>query len=369
MQLRFLLTIFLISFNLTTICSQWKFFQVNDPFDGLYEYGKISGVSDDSTYRKPILYVANSANRYDFNIYIGNIGYTGCSYSSISVVFQNDNEVLEFDSSSNLDNDVAFLDLPSLNPKKYSFRYIPIFNDVSRSGPSEDELIKFKKLINLLRTKERIYMRYRSNCGTINIEFSLAGINSILNNLLANQLNDLEDYFRNEQKRVLEEYVSKKRENESNDSIRENEKRLRDSLLFAVKRKERQKDSLLNTLETDKRANKLKPLDRDILSYISKFNSSAKSIVIPYDNMVKYEIQSNADLRITATKTLNDKGKIKSFDDEVSVTEGSIIWVYPSVIGNQFKVVIYKSEGSQNPSFHFGLMTPKAISVLETKIY
>lgn len=361
--------VFLFSFSILSVYPQWRFYEVDDPIDGLYIYGRVVGTSNDSTYRNPLMFIQKTANKYDFNIFFGGIGFTGCSYASLTIVFPNNSEIFEFDSDSNLDNDVAFVELPSLNPNKYSFRYIPILNDVTRSGPSEDELTKFKKLMYLLETEEKVYVRYKSRCGSIDMEFSLDGSQDVINKILANQLNDLEDYFKNEEKRVFEEYISKKREIEYKDSIKAREAQIRDSISQDEEIKEKIRDSINYSLELKKRAHRLKPFDEVVTNFISNYNSSAKATIIPLDNMVKYEIQNEKEISITETKVLNDKNKIKEFKDKVRVFNGSIIWVYPSPVGKKFKVVVSNSLSSNNPSFYFGLLTPKAISLLETKPY
>ena len=211
-MIRFLFFVFLFSFSSVSVYTQWRFTEANDPIDGLFEYGRVIGISDNSTYRSPQMFIAKSAKAYDFNIYFGEIGYTGCSYASFTIAFPNNPEILEFDANRNLDNDVAFLELPSLDPKQYPFRYISILNDVARGGPSDNELTQFKKLLYLLKSEEKVNVRYSSNCGSINMEFSLLGSQNVIDKIFANHFNDLEDYFKKEEKRVLEEYLFKKRD-------------------------------------------------------------------------------------------------------------------------------------------------------------
>lgn len=141
------LVIILISIlSVQTSYAQWKKVSGNNKFDGDFKHAYISGKGGSYPYNKPVLHITQH-NEEDLNIYIDNIGYTGCNNPNLLFAFDQDDDILKFNANSNLNNDATFI--------------------TSTTQELSD-------LTELLKNKKVVYIRYRDSCGKEDYEFSLS---------------------------------------------------------------------------------------------------------------------------------------------------------------------------------------------------
>ena len=158
----FLLILILTIFN---VYPQWKYSNGSNKFDGEYKSTYVVGKGEEWPYLKPQFHVNSFINEGKPNIYISNIGYTGCDYATISFAFDGIDDILVYSASSNSDNDAAFV---------------------------TGSIYEISNLINLLKEQTKAYVRYENNCGTTDYEFNLYGstkaINYVVNGFYENQI-------------------------------------------------------------------------------------------------------------------------------------------------------------------------------------
>lgn len=164
---------------LTINChSQWRTGSSGNKFDGEYKYGTIIGKGGEYPYTKPSLTI-NKFKNVEPNIYISNIGYTGCNNNSLKFAFDNSEDIYSFYSETNADKDAAFLSAT---------------------------VFETKELLELFKQKSKVYIRYSNSCGKEDYEFSLNGatkaINFIVGNYYEKEIEAIKDEIR--EKRIID---------------------------------------------------------------------------------------------------------------------------------------------------------------------
>ncbi|MDM9632122.1 hypothetical protein [Robiginitalea aurantiaca] len=123
---------------------QWTSSSGDNKFDGKYRSAMVIGKGSEWPYNRPTL-VINLFESSTPNIYLTNIGYTGCGSAAIEITFDNTDKIYTYNSYSNSDNDAAFID--------YN-------NEVSHYNS-----LNLSDLLDLFKEKTRLYIRYSSSCG------------------------------------------------------------------------------------------------------------------------------------------------------------------------------------------------------------
>lgn len=161
------LIILLIPFVLQ---SQWRTSSGSNKFDGNYKAATVIGSGGKYPYTKPTL-VISKFDSSDPDIYLTNIGYTGCGKPSIEITFNNSDIIYTYESLSNRNNDKAFLSF-SLSQTTIYYKSISL----------QDLMKKFKE-------KNKVYLRYANNCGADDFVFTLSGSTRAIDYVLG-------DYFK-----------------------------------------------------------------------------------------------------------------------------------------------------------------------------
>lgn len=152
MNYKLSLTFFISFFIIISINAQWKTSSGNNKFDGNFKQAYILGKGGSYPFNKPILHI-NRFNEGEPNLYLDNIGFTGCDNPSLSFAFDKSDEVFYFQAGSNVDNDAVFL-----------------------SGTIRE----FSDLFKLFNEKSIVFVRHSNSCGQEDYEFSLSGSNKAI---------------------------------------------------------------------------------------------------------------------------------------------------------------------------------------------
>lgn len=175
------------------IQAQWKTGSGGNKFDGEYKFAKVIGKGGEWPNNKPILTI-NKFNTSEPNIYLADIGYTGCSYGKISIAFDDTDEILDFYSTPNKSNDAAFF-----------------------SGSIEE----MSELLELFKQKSKVYVRYSNNCGQEDYQFGLAGSQNAIKYVVG-------DYYKNRLIEIQNELQNELEEKEARKLLSDSLKRERD---------------------------------------------------------------------------------------------------------------------------------------------
>ncbi|WP_194529025.1 hypothetical protein [Zobellia roscoffensis] len=144
--------------------SQWKTDSGDNKFDGQYKSCYVIGKGGSFPFNKPTLVISRFGERSP-NIYLTNIGYTGCSRNTVRVVFNDDESVLICDNPA-----------PDLNKDSLFIRY---FDNTSTVD-----------FIEMLMNKKSVYIRVVNSCGKSDYEFSLKGSSKAISFALGDYLSD-----------------------------------------------------------------------------------------------------------------------------------------------------------------------------------
>jgi len=165
---------------------QWTFKKGGNKFDGEYKTASILGEGGEWPYTKPV-FVINRFGEDEPNLYLASIGYTGCSSPTISFAFDGVDDILVFRSSSDKEKEAAFI---------------------------EGLAFEIQELLQLLKSKSTVYVRYEDNCSKKDFQFSLKGSTNAINYVIGNYY---DKYISQMEERIRREIAESKRI----DSIRE----------------------------------------------------------------------------------------------------------------------------------------------------
>lgn len=163
----FLFLIASIIFSKIT-AQNWEVTSGKSDFDGKYIAASVSGSSNTSSYRKPLL-VINKYNDDDINFYITDFGYAGCSNTEIKIAFDGDkmycaNFEISRDSKAVMFN---------------SFKYYR--NDLDWCGIVEYSIYNILKQV---KTAKRLTVRIENDCFKSDFSFDLLGSSVVLEKVL-----------------------------------------------------------------------------------------------------------------------------------------------------------------------------------------
>ncbi|WP_445758018.1 hypothetical protein [Polaribacter sp.] len=201
--------------------SQWSFNSGKNDFDGNYKVSTLYGSGGSFPYTKPLL-VINKYEKNQVNIYLTNVGYSGCENRLVYFKFNNEETVYETDYvNSGLKNDSWFLYFKDL--KNYQF---------------------LAKIVE----KNSLSVRVQSDCGSEDYRFNLSGSSKAINYVLGN------DWIENERKNHLNQIsLERKKDSLTNIQIHKffKETKLRDSITGIKKiqqeeKKKIERDSIKN---------------------------------------------------------------------------------------------------------------------------
>ncbi|MEB8328651.1 hypothetical protein OO009_04725 [Flavobacteriaceae bacterium KMM 6897] len=140
--------IFLFLFPVFLI-AQWKTTSDSNKFDGDYKSAFVVGEGDKLPYTKPSFGIKNFDSKEPM-IFLINVGYTGCLNNILMFSFNDSDEVFRTSNVDvNLNNDAIFIN---------EFNNLSVLN-----------------FIELLKTRSKLFIRYKSSCGSEDFEFGLSG--------------------------------------------------------------------------------------------------------------------------------------------------------------------------------------------------
>ncbi|WP_209399814.1 hypothetical protein [Pseudozobellia sp. WGM2] len=138
--------------------SQWNTGQEENVFDGKYRFAYVIGNGGDFPFNKPKLSIIRFEDSPP-QIELSEIGYSGCSRNTIRIKFNDDEGII------NCDN-------PHANVNKDAIHF-PYFENLSKEN-----------FFELLKTKNKVYIRFVSSCGLTEYNFSLSGSSSSIDYVL-----------------------------------------------------------------------------------------------------------------------------------------------------------------------------------------
>lgn len=142
-----IILLILIPFSLSA--QKWVYKIEKNAFDGDYKYAYVTGKGGKFPYHDPNLVINYFTKSGSLNIYINDAGYSGCDDSKIYFKFDNQEDVLFCDASSNDENDIWF----------FTF--------------DNDQAIK--AMLDVMKKSKIIHVRLKSECYQADYEFSLTG--------------------------------------------------------------------------------------------------------------------------------------------------------------------------------------------------
>lgn len=156
------ITLSIIIVILTSIANgqNWKYTSKENAFDGKYCAASIIGKGGKYPFNNPSFVINFFEKDNTLNIYIADAGYAGCDNKKVIIKFNGDNNLYEFNATTNNDKDSWFLE----------FSYEDKENNIS-----------VFKLLEKMKGNAKMHTRLISDCGHGDYEFSLNGSSSAIN--------------------------------------------------------------------------------------------------------------------------------------------------------------------------------------------
>lgn len=137
----------------------WTFKSGGDDFDGTYKTSSIVGKGSEFPYNKPLFVVNKFSDNVEPNVYLSDIGYTGCDDNQLIFVFDGERKYTISDLSTNREEDILFIS------KLYWH------DDVI--GYRTDVPVAF--LLDEIKRSSRMSVRFKNDCSQKDFYFTLAG--------------------------------------------------------------------------------------------------------------------------------------------------------------------------------------------------
>jgi hypothetical protein len=165
---KLLFNFFLIISTSTLFAQKWQMKSGASDFDGNYTSAYLTGVANNSDYRRPIL-VINSYADYGVNFYITDFGYAGCSNADIKFVFDGKKV---FCANFEISRDKEAAIFSSFN------NYLKEKDYCSYIEQSIYQVLKEAK------SSKRLTVRIENDCFSDDFYFDLTGTSGILDKVL-----------------------------------------------------------------------------------------------------------------------------------------------------------------------------------------
>ena len=171
------------------ISGQWKTSSGSNKFDGSYKAATVIGTGGEFPNKTPMLVL----NRFGDNkpsIYLTDIGYTGCDDNVVRFSFNGSNEIYTSSSTSiNENKDVVFIDS---------------FSEISMPD-----------IIDLLKEKSTLHVRYTSSCMLNDYQFRLTGSNTAIKYVVGSYYDEQKLRINEENKKIESEQLAKSQKEET----------------------------------------------------------------------------------------------------------------------------------------------------------
>ena len=217
--------LFVLSFVLSIFQANsqtWQYSETNDPFDGKVIFVKSRGSGGTFPYSNPTFVVRYKEKSDDLEIFITDLGYSGCDDNLIRISFDdNSDNVVGYNVGESVGNDAVFF----------------------RSS-------SFIGLINNLKSYSKMSVRFVNSCDINTFKYSLFGSSAALDKLL-NQTKRynpkaIKERLELAEKRRIQEEKERKEEIRLKNEREEKRKAIEDAKENAVNKEfERLKDSII----------------------------------------------------------------------------------------------------------------------------
>jgi len=185
----------------------WKHQTIKSDFDGSYDRVSALGYGGSSPYDTPNFIARNRNDKLE--IYISNLGYTGCDDNELIIVFDSKRRYAVSTGLliESLDKDALFI------------------AGIRQSG--DDDVLTEYHLINEIMKSSKMSIRFISSCKVNDFYYRLDGSTSAFNKMLGNAVAfELKYYEEQKEQRAIE-----KRKREEELAMRIARRRVRDSIL------------------------------------------------------------------------------------------------------------------------------------------
>jgi hypothetical protein len=148
----------------------WTYANKTSDFDGSYKIVSANGYGGEFPYQSPRFIVRNTGGRID--LYISNLGYTGCDGNELIIVFDSKRKYYVTNSLliESTDKDALFI------------------SGIRESGNSE--VLTIYHLLDEVKKSSKMSVRFRSDCKTNDFFYKLDGSTSALNKMFGRSIQD-----------------------------------------------------------------------------------------------------------------------------------------------------------------------------------
>tara|TARA_R110000744_G_scaffold107874_1_gene204536 strand:+ start:1680 stop:2615 length:936 start_codon:yes stop_codon:yes gene_type:complete len=224
-KLSILLSILSIGLSAQT----WTSSVVNDPWDGDYQIAFTIGSGGKSPYANPVLRIEKPTT--GLNIYIKNLGYTGCANNLLEFIFDDERKYRARGTSSTT-QDAIFIETFSTYENKESLTVYHLLNELTKSS--------------------NLQIRFTSNCSLNTFSFGLSGSSRAVFSVLSKDIIFTKTQFfdsRDERAKIKSDSISKfnKIKSDSISKFKETIRMKNDSIKSTLK----SEDEILNDFITN----------------------------------------------------------------------------------------------------------------------
>lgn len=166
-----LLFIFILLLSNINFGQKWTYSSGGNVFDGQYKTSSIVGTGGEFPYNNPV-FVVNLFENEQLNVYLSDAGFAGCDNKVAYIKFDNSEELLTFEITTNQNQDIWFL---------------------KANSREKEASISIIDLLEKIKGHKTMYIRLYSDCNQSDYKFSLTGSSMAINFVASDYINNLKD--------------------------------------------------------------------------------------------------------------------------------------------------------------------------------
>lgn len=166
-----LLFVFILLLSNINFGQKWTYSSGGNVFDGQYKTSSIVGTGGEFPYNNPV-FVVNLFENEQLNVYLSDAGFAGCDNKVAYIKFDNSEELLTFEITTNQNQDIWFL---------------------KANSREKEASISIIDLLEKIKGHKTMYIRLYSDCNQSDYKFSLTGSSMAINFVASDYINNLKD--------------------------------------------------------------------------------------------------------------------------------------------------------------------------------
>lgn len=154
--------------NLFGKAQSWKYEVLKNDVDGRIYVASCIGWGGTYPYTKPRIVLNYFEEKAGLNLYLSDVGYTGCDNNKVTIVFDSKRKYFSFDVSTNKGRDALFINSMYGHYLTHGEMAVPLY-----------------VILHEISKSTKMYVRVENDCHSYDFSFSLSGSSAAIENVMS----------------------------------------------------------------------------------------------------------------------------------------------------------------------------------------